>query len=445
MLGAPLRAGTRVPFLVCCFKGANARCPTQDVVVPQSWVTTYSGVFLPGATHRREVLALQCRLWAAQAELAAAEVALPAPAPRGRRKATAASAATTAVGPAMWVVDFRRMETDEAAMSGAIPVVSLEGKETAIVPAGQAALLRSRSTRLQDALRVGVSNHMFWRAQGRNEVAALAGCAPGSEEAGRLDAQRLAFVDSPGGLECKCCCYVLDTYDDAALHRQGPMASQLYVGLVGVKEHANGDVLNNTLRRRTEQHRGGLELLVDMELHNPHLQAPAAINGVTAMPPPALLLALDWGLPGLSGEHSVGALEGRYIRYFDALTPLGLNAGCTAPHGLARGELDPVRGTSCHWCRQKTDSLKVKCSECPIAFCQPCLLIRHGLRPDDIGPDWRCPKCCGNCNCSVCRRKAGLEPTGVMGAQALAAGFAGVEQFLAAAGDAVVAKRTCRR
>ena len=281
---------------------------------------------------------------------------------------------------------------------------------------------------------MGFANHEHWRGQSRAALAQLAGCAAGSEEAARLSEQRSSFVDSPGGLDCKSCVYFLDTYDEASLHRPGPMASQVYVGLVGVKEHANGDALNNTLRKRMEQHRGGTELLVDMELHNPALAAPglAAGSSATEAPPPALLLALDWGLPGLAGEHSVGVLEGHFIRYFDAMSPLGLNAGCTAPHGLARGELDAVRGTSCHWCRQKTDSLKAKCASCPIAFCQPCLLIRHGLAPADIGPDWSCPKCQGNCNCSVCRRKAGLLPTGLMGPQAFAAGFAGVEQYLAA-------------
>ena len=409
-----------------------ARRCEQDVLVPRSWLTPNAS-FLPGAPHRREVLSLLCRLWAAQAELAAAEAELPAP--RGRRKLAPASAAATP----MWVVDFRRLTTDEEAMSGPIPVVSLDGRDVAVVPPSQAALLRSRSPRLQDALRIGLCNHVFWRSQANIPgLADLADCTP--EDAARLNEQRRVFVDSPGGLECKTCVYYLDTFDEVTPHRgRGPMASQVYVGLVGVKEQANGDIgLNNTLRRRMEQHRGGLELLVDMELHSPALAAPPVTMPVaggmatTASAPPVLLLALDFGLPGLHGDHSVGALEGHFIRYFDAMSPMGLNAGCTAPHGLARGELDPVRGTTCHWCRQKTDSLKAKCGQCPIAFCPPCLLIRHGLKPSDIGPDWRCPKCCGNCNCSVCRRKAGLEPTGVMGPQAAAAGFAGVEQYLAA-------------
>ena len=407
-----------------------ARRCEQDVLVPRAWLTP-AAVFVPGAVHRRELLSLLCRLWAAQSELAAAE----AGAPRGRRKVGQAAAAA----PPMWVVDFRRLATDEEAMSGPIPVVSLDGREVAVIPPPQASVLRSRSPRLQDALRIGLCNHMFWRSTSPIPgLAELADCT--AEDAARIMEQRKVFVDSPGGLDCKSCVYYLDTYDDVTTHRRGPMASQVYVGLVGVKEQANGDIgLNNTLRRRMEQHRGGLELLVDMELHNPALAAPSVTAppsgsgmATTSSPPPVLLLALDFGLPGLSGDHSVGALEGHFIRYFDALSPMGLNCGCTAPHGLARGELDPVRGTTCHWCRQKTDSLKAKCGQCPIAFCPPCLLIRHGLKPSDIGPDWRCPKCCGNCNCSVCRRKAGLEPTGVMGATAVAAGFASVEQYLAA-------------
>lgn len=144
------------------------------------------------------------------------------------------------------------------------------------------------------------------------------------------------------------------------------------------------------------------------------------------------MLPLDFGLPGMCGPHSVGELETAYVRYFDCISPLGLNAGHSAHHGLDRGEHDSVAGTSCHYCRQKTDVLKVSCSACPVLFCPPCLLLRHGVAATAASPSWLCPKCLGTCTCSVCRRRAGLEPTGILGPAAVAAGFAGVEQYLAA-------------
>jgi hypothetical protein len=99
------------------------------------------------------------------------------------------------------------------------------------------------------------------------------------------------------------------------------------------------------------QHLAGDEMLVDMELQNPALRccAPADAGDAEPGPRPAMLvLPLDFGTPGLHGKHSVGGLEGVYMvwgacctcwllalsdrlythtqRYFDCVSPLGLNA-----------------------------------------------------------------------------------------------------------------------
>ncbi|KAI4346824.1 hypothetical protein L6164_007690 [Bauhinia variegata] len=51
---------------------------------------------------------------------------------------------------------------------------------------------------------------------------------------------------------------------------------------------------------------------------------------------------------------------------------------------------------------------------CRLSFCQPCLKNRYGEDAKEANdlPDWKCPKCRGNCNCSVCQRRKGLQPIG---------------------------------
>jgi hypothetical protein len=96
----------------------------------------------------------------------------------------------------------------------------------------------------------------------------------------------------------------------------------------------------------------------------------------------------------------------------------------------------------CHQCRQPVKrALTVQCTRmkrsqlnglmapCPIRYCNRCLLNRYGERITKImkscpeeedltrhfleaGYCWACPPCRGICNCSVHRKRAGLEPTG---------------------------------
>jgi hypothetical protein len=106
--------------------------------------------------------------------------------------------------------------------------------------------------------------------------------------------------------------------------------------------------------------------------------------------------------------------------------------GTRCAHGMSRGTHDREQGTSCHFCRQKTNAYKGSCTSCSAMFCAPCLWLRHGLHAEAVNAlgDWRCAKCRGVCTCSICRRKVGKVPTGILGPKALSLGFAGAEGML---------------
>lgn len=73
---------------------------------------------------------------------------------------------------------------------------------------------------------------------------------------------------------------------------------------------------------------------------------------------------------------------------------------------------------------------------CTHSFCARCLSTRYGqdlkkLRPTaDSNYDWICPICEGYCNCSPCRKKKGLPPTGKLTKAATEAGCASVRELL---------------
>ncbi|KAK1125633.1 hypothetical protein K0M31_005194 [Melipona bicolor] len=96
-----------------------------------------------------------------------------------------------------------------------------------------------------------------------------------------------------------------------------------------------------------------------------------------------------------------------------------------------------VNGTSCHQCRHKTLDTKTVChsGECfglRGQFCGHCLRVRYG---EDIitalkDPDWVCPPCRGLCNCSACRKKNGLFPTGNLTVLIKEEGYSSVMDYL---------------
>jgi len=97
---------------------------------------------------------------------------------------------------------------------------------------------------------------------------------------------------------------------------------------------------------------------------------------------------------------------------------------------------DPVRGATCHQCRQKTVCKHTSCGGCGELrgqFCGDCLWMRYGEHVDeanDAGDAWRCPSCRDLCNCSFCRQRKGLPPTGTLYRRAIKEGFASVAHYL---------------
>uniref|UniRef100_A0A2S2P6P5 Cell division cycle-associated 7-like protein n=1 Tax=Schizaphis graminum TaxID=13262 RepID=A0A2S2P6P5_SCHGA len=94
-------------------------------------------------------------------------------------------------------------------------------------------------------------------------------------------------------------------------------------------------------------------------------------------------------------------------------------------------------GTTCHQCRQKTLDQKSYCrnENCKGMrgmFCGFCLGRRYGEDVAEalLNPLWACPPCRGRCNCSICRRDQGKDPTGQLAQVAKAKGYKSVCHLL---------------
>ncbi|XP_025203413.1 cell division cycle-associated 7-like protein [Melanaphis sacchari] len=101
------------------------------------------------------------------------------------------------------------------------------------------------------------------------------------------------------------------------------------------------------------------------------------------------------------------------------------------------GKVYSQSGTTCHQCRQKTADQKSYCrykgcSGMRGNFCGFCLGRRYGENVANVlvNPKWACPPCRGYCNCSICRRRKGMAPTGQLAQQALAGGYESVRHML---------------
>ncbi|PIM99110.1 hypothetical protein CDL12_28400 [Handroanthus impetiginosus] len=96
---------------------------------------------------------------------------------------------------------------------------------------------------------------------------------------------------------------------------------------------------------------------------------------------------------------------------------------------------DPVRGKTCHQCRQKTLGHRTHCSKCKIVqgqFCGDCLFMRYGenVLEANQNPNWICPVCRGICNCSLCRQAKGWPPTGSLYRKISSLGYKSVAHYL---------------
>ncbi|BAU01858.1 hypothetical protein VIGAN_11119200 [Vigna angularis var. angularis] len=96
-------------------------------------------------------------------------------------------------------------------------------------------------------------------------------------------------------------------------------------------------------------------------------------------------------------------------------------------------------GKSCHQCRQKKENFAATCKNlkkgknCPIKYCHKCLLTRYGENAEEVAQlaNWTCPKCRGICNCSLCQKRRGEQPTGPLYRSAKESGFKSVAEMLA--------------
>ncbi|XP_048335958.2 uncharacterized protein LOC107424729 [Ziziphus jujuba] len=96
---------------------------------------------------------------------------------------------------------------------------------------------------------------------------------------------------------------------------------------------------------------------------------------------------------------------------------------------------DPVKGKTCHQCRQKTLGHRTHCCKCNKVqgqFCGDCLYMRYGEHVLEAieNPDWMCPACRGICNCSLCRQAKGWAPTGTLYKKISQLGFKSVAHYL---------------
>ena len=159
------------------------------------------------------------------------------------------------------------------------------------------------------------------------------------------------------------------------------------------------------------------------------------------------------GALGFDIDTEVDVARGRYI---------APRAGEADRSTVRQGVLDPILGTTCHFCRQKMTCGEPgcprceggnanaecvghsNCSRCSSAlgtFCSRCLVVRFGLSLREArAADWVCPTCYEEehpddfwlCNCSFCMRRRGMKPLGLQIYNATKRGYRSVADHLQA-------------
>ncbi|PIA39631.1 hypothetical protein AQUCO_02600230v1 [Aquilegia coerulea] len=113
---------------------------------------------------------------------------------------------------------------------------------------------------------------------------------------------------------------------------------------------------------------------------------------------------------------------------------------CAKDQILEHGVTELTTKKTCHQCRQCTARFAASCKYkrnnklCSFNFCQNCLLNRYGEKAEEVDflSDWKCPRCRDICNCSICMKKKGAQPTGVLAHAAKETGFSSVSEMLIA-------------
>lgn len=147
-------------------------------------------------------------------------------------------------------------------------------------------------------------------------------------------------------------------------------------------------------------------------------------------------------------EYLTKTYEKKKTRNYTPRISLKVNRSVLQPEEITDSDLEnisyssagkryDINGTTCHQCRQKTKDTKSICrgNECSGVrgqFCGFCLRKRYG---EDVAvvlkdPSWICPPCRNICNCSICRRRDGKLPTGILVPHALENGYDSVKDFL---------------
>lgn len=96
---------------------------------------------------------------------------------------------------------------------------------------------------------------------------------------------------------------------------------------------------------------------------------------------------------------------------------------------------DPVNGTSCHQCRNRTLRKHTFCNKCRLGqgrLCGDCLYTRYGENVLEAvqNPKWLCPACRGICNCSRCRRDKGWLPVTIQYPKVIELGFKSIAHYI---------------